>query len=262
MYPKMSETAGAGLIGAWAVLLLMSLPRPAAALNFFELEAYPATTEGQGLHEIESLTSFVGDGSAHDESLHHHLLRTSLEYNYGVSDKIDAAMYIDFERANGREPDYAGARARLRGALFDKGRFPIDLGWYLEAEVPRKGPAQLEFEFRPLISGDLGRFTIDLNPGFDLPTVASERRTIEFSYAARIQYRASPTVAPALEFFGGIGQIRDVDSAQAQEHYVFPMLYARPWRGFKIGAGPGFGLTRGSDKVLLKLAIEYEFALP
>src|SRR6266852_1398999 len=40
----------------------LSAGAPALALNFFELEVYPATTEGQGLHEVETTTTFVADG--------------------------------------------------------------------------------------------------------------------------------------------------------------------------------------------------------
>src|SRR5262249_20386307 len=149
-------------------------PAPAWALNFFELEVYPATTEGAGQHEIESLTSFVANGrNAEGET--HHLLRTSLEYNYGLTDKIDVAAYTDLEKRNGDELEYAGSRFRARGALWDKGRFPLDLGWYLEAEVPYHAESDLELEFRPLVSRDLGRFSIDLNPAFELPTVSEER---------------------------------------------------------------------------------------
>ena len=43
---------------------------------------------------------------------------------------------------------------------------------------------------------------------------------------------------------------------------MFPMVYGRLFRGFKFGVGPGFGLTRASDPVILKLHVEYEFTLP
>ena len=204
-----------------AVVMCLGWVGSVQALNFFELETYPATTEGQGLHEFENLTTFVANGRAksqddEDEGRRHRLVRTSLEYNYGLTDKIDAAMYLDFERANGQDPEYAGSRYRFRGALFDKGRFPVDLGWYVEAEVPHKGAAQLELEFRPIVSTDLGRFSFDINPSFELPTIADERRTLEFSYAARVVYRLSERLMPAVEFYGGIGQIRDVDPSQGQ----------------------------------------------
>jgi hypothetical protein len=240
------------------------LAPPAWALNFFELEVYPATTEGKGLHEVESHTNFVADGHQGDgeQAGTHRLLRTSLEYNYGLTDAIDVAAYLDLEKGNGEEPSYAGSRFRIRGSLGEKGRWPVDLGWYFEAEVPHNEPAtDLELEFRPILSRDIGRFSVDLNPGFDLPTVTRERRTLEFSYSARVYYRLARSLEPAIEFYGGIGQVRRPDGSQDQQHYVFPVLNARPWHGIGLSLGPGFGLTRASDAVLVRLSIEYEFAL-
>src|SRR5690242_12427989 len=123
-----------------ALVALLVFADPAAALNFFELEVYPATTEGKGLHEIENNSSFVANGRRPtDEELEgeeprrHRLFRTSLEYNYGLTDKIDVAAYLDLDKPNGDEFEYAGTRVRARGAFWDKGRFPVDLGWYFEA---------------------------------------------------------------------------------------------------------------------------------
>ena len=46
-----------------AALSLALLTQPALAqVDPFELEVYPATTEGKGLHEIENTTTFVANG--------------------------------------------------------------------------------------------------------------------------------------------------------------------------------------------------------
>jgi hypothetical protein len=240
--------------------------RPADALNFFELEVYPASTEGKGLHEVENLTTFVANGRAQEgeeeaETPRHRLLRSSFEYSYGLTDKIDLAAYLDLQKPNAGELAYAGSRFRARGALWDKGRYPLDLGWYVEAELPHNEESDLELEFRPIVSRDLGRFSVDLNPIFELPTVSGERRTLEFNYGARIYYRLSRNLVPGVEFYGDIGQIRDVEGSRAQEHYVLPAVYGRIARGLKFAAGPAFGLTRASDPVILKLSVEYEFTL-
>src|SRR5436305_13128717 len=208
------------------VASLLSAAVPAPALNFFELEVYPATTEGQGLHEVENLTTFVAQGrrpndeeKEGEEPRRHRLLRTTVEYNYGLTDKIDVAAYTDLERLNGDELEYAGSRVRARGGLFEKGRFPLDLGWYIEAEMPHRGESDLELEFRPIVSRDLGRFSVDLNPSFELPTVSQERRTLEFNYWARVFYRLSRNFVTGLEFFGDIVPIRRPDAARATDSY-------------------------------------------
>src|SRR5256886_10157100 len=257
---------GAVLVGA---VVCGVVAAPGRALNFFELEVYPATTEGKGLHELENITSFVANGrrpseeeAAGEEPRRHRLLRTTLEYDYGLTDKIDVAAYLDLQWPNGEELEYAQSRFRARGAFFEKGRFPLDVGWYLEAEVPDRRKSELELEFRPIVSRDVGRFSVDLNPMFELPTVTSERRTLEINYGARVYYRLSRNLVPGVEFFGDAGQIRRFDPAREQQHYVFPALYGQLARGLKCVAGLGFGLTRASDPVILKFGLEYEFTLP
>lgn len=260
------------------IALLMLVVSPAGAFNFFELEVYPATTEGRGLHEIESLNSFVANGSdreghrggggdeeeeGEDEegAPRHHLFRSSLEYNYGLTDKIDVALYVDLQKPNADDVEFAGFRARARGGLWERGRFPVDLGWYFEAEVPAHEESLLELEFRPIVSRDFGRFTIDIDPIFELPTISEERRTLEFGYASRLGYRLSQRFEPSIEFYGSVGQIRAIDSSREQEHYIFPVANFHAGN-IKLQVGPGFGLTRGSDSVVVKANFEYEFTVP
>jgi len=247
-------------------LLLNAWAWPAAALNFFELEVYPATTDGKGVHEIEYNSSYaaIAPDSAGDEEEgfpEQGLYRGSLEYNYGLLDKLDVAAYLDLAWPDAEGPQYAGNRFRARGYFWDKGEMPVDLGWYVELEVPQKDAAKLEIEFRPIISRDFWRFSVDLNPQFELPLVADERRTFEFSYSARILYRLHPRVQPALDFFGAIGQIRDINPPTAQEHYIFPSIYTKLATGVYAVVGIGIGYTRASDPLLPRFGIEYEFTL-
>src|SRR5262249_2058472 len=137
-----------------ALLAGLAAAAPALALNFFERAVCPATTGGKGMHEIESTSSYVANGRSEaadegDEPPRNRLLRTSLEYDYGLTDRIDVAAYLDLQHPNGGEVEYAGSRFRARGALWEKGEYPVDLGWYVEAEVPHDTESQLELEFRP-----------------------------------------------------------------------------------------------------------------
>src|SRR2546425_11837060 len=79
--------APAAFIFGTAVALL-SAAVPVLALNFFELEGYPASTEGQGLHEVENLTTLVANGrrpneeeANGEEARRHRRLRTTVECN-------------------------------------------------------------------------------------------------------------------------------------------------------------------------------------
>jgi hypothetical protein len=255
----------------WAVILLGAILSAssgnAVAFNFFELEAYPAATARQGEQAIEDLTTFVGNGRAEGQEregdeITHRLVRTTLGYNYGLTDRLEVGARLDLIKPNGGEVEYAGTRLRARGVLADGHRLPVDLGWYVEAEVPHGEATEFELASRLILSRRFGAYSIRVNPIFQLPLVTSERRTIEFSYAAGLYRRLPDHLYTGVEFFGGLGEVRAIDPSREQEHYVFPVLGGRLSRRLRFSIGPGFGITRGSDPIVMKFAIEYGLLVP
>jgi hypothetical protein len=43
-----------------------------------------------------------------------------------------------------------------------------------------------------------------------------------------------------------------------QEHYIFPVVWGELPHGVEYNVGPGFGLTGGSDRVIVKFNLELE----
>ena len=241
-----------------------------AQVDPFEFEVYPYTTLGPGVIELESLNSFVpkghtqgGEGTSSGDFASNLMYRTALELSYGLTDRIEAAAYLNLARPNGASFQYAGSKYRLRGRLFEQGEMPIDLGWYLELEwhrIHQFDENELEFEFKPIIEKDFGRLEIDLNPKVEKAIFIgpNKNRGFEFGYAAGFYYNYLRWLTPGLEFYGGIGLIDDNDPLHQQQHYVFPVLRGEFANGIEYSFGPGIGVTRGSDQVLTKFNLEFE----
>lgn len=257
------------LIAAGALLVIAA---PAfAQVDPFEFEVYPYQTEGPGMLEVESLNSFVpkghqGEGGTSSGTLaSDSMYRTAFELAYGLTDKVEAAAYLNLAHSNGGGFQYAGSKYRLRGSLFDQGELPLDFGWYAELEwwrTPQFDDQQLELELRPIIEKDFDRFSFIVNPKFEKVLVGPGRRQgFEFGYANKISWRLSRLFTPGLEFYGGIGHIDDSDPLHAQQHYIFPEVDVWLPGGVYVNFGAGFGLTRGSDRVITKLNIEFEHYL-
>jgi hypothetical protein len=256
---------------AIATLWLIALAAPAMAqVDPFEFEVYPYATLGPGVIELESLNSFVpkghtqgGEGTSSGDFASNLMYRTALELTYGLTDRIEAAAYLNLARPNGASFQYAGSKYRLRGRLFEQGEMPIDLGWYLELEwhrIHQFDENELEFEFKPIVEKDFGRFEIDLNPKVEKAIFIgpNKNRGFEFGYAAGFYYNYLRWLTPGLEFYGGIGLIDDNDPLHQQQHYVFPVLRGEFANGIEYSFGPGIGVTRGSDQVLTKFNLEFE----
>jgi hypothetical protein len=253
-------------------LLNVFLLRPQAArsqVDSWEFEVYPYATEQRGMVELEMLNGVVPNG--HNTPGSGLSLGTfpsqgswfnSLELTYGVTDRIEAAAYIDNTQVSGHGYWYSGSKFRLRGRLFDEGVLPVDLGWYAELEwhkIDQFDDAELEIEFKPIIEKDIGRFTFNFNPIFEKPITGPDKnRGFEFGYANGMYYRWMRYLSPGVEFYGGIGLIDDNDQLSDQQHYIFPVAWGELPRGIEYSIGPGFGLTRNSDHVLLKFNLELE----
>src|SRR5579885_2291251 len=255
------------------LIALLSLavlpPRVFAQIDPWEFEVYPYATESRGVLEIESDNAVVANGhnsapngTAAGTYPSQGMWYSGEEFTYGLTDRIETAAYITFAQPRGHGFWWAGDKFRFRGRLFDEGVLPVDVGWYAELEwhkTPQFDDADLELELKPIIEKDLGPFSLVLNPVFEKPLYgAGHDQGFEFGYRNGAYYRWLRYLSPGVEFYGGVGLIDDTDPLSEQQHYIFPVAWGELPHGLEYSVGPGFGLTRGSDHVLVKFNIELE----
>ena len=247
---------------------LIGPPQAVSQVDPFEFEVYPYRTLNRGMVELESLNSIVanghrGEGGTSKGTLpSQSMWRTAFELTYGLTDRIEAAAYVNLAKPNGGDLRYAGSKFRLRGSLFDQGRLPVDLGWYVELDyhrVPKFDDQKLELEFIPIIQKDIGDFSFILNPIFEKILVGSEeKKGFEFGYANGVYYRWRRSAMPGIEFYGGVGFIQHAAPSKEQQHYIFPAIKGELPHGIEYDIGAGFGLTHGSDRVIVKFNLAVE----
>ncbi len=257
------------LAGALLILAL-AVARPAAAqVNPWEFEVYPYATLSRGTLEVETDNAVVANGhstgangTARGTFKSQAMWYNQYEITYGLTDRIEAAVYLNLAHPSGNEFWYAGAKYRLRGKLLDEGELPVDLGWYAEIEwhkTPQFDDSDLELELRPILQKEYGRLSVIADPIFEKSLAgAGHNQGFEFGYASGAYYAWNPYLSPGVEFYGGIGLIDDSDPLNRQQHYIFPVAWGHLPYGLEYNVGPGFGLTRGSDHVIVKFNLELE----
>jgi|CZKI01.1.fsa_nt_gi hypothetical protein len=240
-----------------------------AQLDPWEFEVYPYSTTPRGMAEFETDNASVvdghaagGEGTASGTVRSQGMWYNSYEVSYGLTDRIEAAFYLNMAQPGGSGLQWAGDKVRLRGRLFDQETLPVDVGWYLELEwhkTPQFDDAVRELEFRPILEKDVGRLSIMANPKFEkvLAGVGHEQG-VEFGYVAGLHYRWERSLSPGLEFYGGSGLIDHADPVGKQQHYVFPTVWGELPGGLEYDVGLGYGLTRGSDHLIFKFNLELE----
>ncbi|HVC43538.1 MAG TPA: hypothetical protein VND20_01885 [Candidatus Binataceae bacterium] len=257
------------VIGALLFVPLISASRVQAQVDPWEFEVYPYATQSRGTAELESDNAVIANGHSHGgEGTAAGIFRSQgmwynqYEFTYGLTDRIEAAAYLLMASPDGHGYWYAGSEYRLRGRLFDPDVLPVDLGWYAEIEwhqAPQFDSADAEIELRPIIEKDLGQFSLMVNPVFEKVLAGvGTKQGFEFGYSTAAYYRWTRYLSPGLEFYGATGLIDDTVPLSQQQHYIFPVLWGELPHGIEYNFGPGFGLTRGSDHVIVKFNLEVE----
>jgi len=248
------------MIRTIAVASLLTAATPAWALNYYELEVYPYRTAAKGELELENSSAYTLAGTrAGDEN--RHIFRNTFEVDYGLSNRLEFAAYGDFFRDPGTgRVEFGGQRYHLRTRFFQKGELPVDLGAYVELEMPKHDPDTREADVKGIIEKDFGKWTVDLNPGLEKVLSGSNANGgWDFHYAAGLVYRMNETVQPRLDFFGDLGPINHVSSWNGQEHLISPAVDVNFTPTFHVLAGAAFGVTNATEQRLLRLKMEWEF---
>jgi hypothetical protein len=250
--------------------IILSAPRVAAQVDPWEFEVYPYATEERGVVEFETDNAVVpnghnngADGTAAGTYPSQGMWYDQYELTYGFTNRIEAAAYLDMAGPSDNGYHFAGSNFRLHGKLLKKGSLPVDVGWYIELEwreTPEFDKDPLDLELRPIFQKNIGRWSILLNPQFEKSILVGpdKNQGFQFGYSTGVYYRLSRYLSPGVESYGAIGNIDDNTPLYRQQHYIFAVIRGKLPHGIEYNIGPGFGLTRGSDHVIMKFNVSLE----
>jgi hypothetical protein len=257
------------LIAIGIVAVVLCAGRAAGQVDPWEFEVLPFATEQRGMIELETNNAVVanghsqgGNGTTAGTFRSQGMWYDAEELTYGLTDRIETAAYLTLAQPGGHGLWWAGDKLHLRGMLCEHKSLPIDLGWYVALEwrkTPQFDNADLILELKPIFEKDLGRMSLVANPVFEKVLLGQgHAQGFAFGYRNGAYYTWMSWLSPGLEFYGGVGLIDDSDPLGRQQHYIFPVVRGELMDGFEYSVGPGFGLTRGSDHVIMKFNLELE----
>ena len=239
------------------------------AIDYSELEVYGYQLASPHELEIENSTSVSSDDRQH---LDGRILRSSFEFNYGLSDRLELAAYFDYWMPVDNNLEYLGFRAHARTRFFHQDQLPVNLGAYLEVELPRNfRQTDVALEFQPIIEKDISRFTIDVDPQMEIShsatengmvvdaddgtvlsngTLSSKRWGTTWGIASSIAFNYSQFFRPHLDWIASF--------SSPYQSLVMPSADFQIIPGLKATAGLGFGLNANTERRIVALRLEYE----
>jgi hypothetical protein len=231
------------LVPALAVLLLAT---PAAATPRSLPFTYPYHTLPAGVAELEQYVDIVparvarerSDGTLEGVLGHRYVLQT--EFEYGITDRLEAAFYLVFQQAaaaGSGSLHFEGVKQRLRYRFAGEDEWPVGVGGYLEVA---EFSDEIELEEKLILGRRFGRLQILANAWFEQERNFQAKET-EFIYNPTVgaTWEFSPKVIAGLEYWvrGNFEHEGGDEASSSVHHYLGPTLLLQGhtmW--FSVGA--------------------------
>jgi hypothetical protein len=186
--------------------------------------------------------------------------RSTMEWSYGITDTLEAGLYLPFLHAAAGTNYFAGPRVRLKWipvkpAEGGSGPF-FGLNVELSAVNQRLEQGRPAVELRPIVGYRSPLWLIAFNPVVDAtfrPRYGSSGS--DFAPALKIARTLVRGTALGVEYYNDFGRIGSFDPARKQNQQLFAAVdVTRGLVPFNFGIGRG--LNAASDKWTLKAILE------
>ena len=257
------------LIIALLSISTMSFTELVYAVDPYEFQIYGYATQGKGELDPELLSSYIAvghttpdGGMSSPNSVSQSMQRYAIELEYGLTDRVDFAYYLNLARPDAQDLQYAGSKFRFRGRFAEAGVLPADFGWYAEMEWWHQhfNDDQLEGEFMATLQKDIGKWTVIVNaPDVEKVVIGTNRKEVfEIGWRGEVSYQAMEKTRIGIQIYGSPGKVNDVTPVGQQQHYIVPTIHTPLFNTMKASLGLGFGLTEGSDLFFLKANLHFD----
>ncbi len=165
--------------------------------------------------------------------------RTKTEIEYGITDRLMAAVYFVKKKTPGDRFHYNETKLETRYRFNEPGQNFWDTAGYLEFVRPDDSTEPYEMEMKGIFSHEYPEFNLTLNIIGEKKLRHHEKT--ELGYAVGIAPHMTGRTKYSLEVFGSNGKA-----------YIMPALWITPASKQSVGIGIAKGLTGSSDNIQVR----------
>lgn len=172
------------------------------------------------------------------------------EYEYGITDRLDAAAYYVWKTQDKREEldtKYDATKLRFRYRFGEKGKYFVDPLLYVEYERSAKRHDPHKLELKLILAKDIGKFNIAYNEILS-QDLESDGIT-ESEYAVGVSYKVNDYVRLGMESKG---------SYLSDKYYFGPTVSFRSSR-FWVSAGFVSAMRKRADDLQARVIVGVPF---
>jgi hypothetical protein len=192
----------------------------------------------------------------------------SIGFGYGATEYWFTEVYLKYEREGSGGHHLDALEFENKFQLTETGKYPVDIGFITEIEVPRVKGGAYEFRFGPLFQTEFGKLQLNGNLLLERKYRGSADvdpgpHNTEIGYQWQIKYRWLREFEYGLQGFGEMGKWDAWDARDLQNHRIGPAVFG------KIGVGNHQtivynaawlrGVSRAAPDNTFRMQVEYEF---
>lgn len=250
------------LPGPLAALLLACACR---AQDNYEIQVYGSETVpvGRTMTELHSNFTVQGERDTVNGVLpDHHAFHETLEITHGFTPWFETGFYV-FSSIQPHEGwQWVGDHIRPRIRVPEEWHWPVGVSLSTEIGYQRRSFSEdtWTWELRPIVDRQLGRWYLAINPALEKSLHGlNSSRGYEFAPSTKVSYEVNKIVAVGFEYYSSLGLIGHFDNLEEQQHQIFPAIDLNLSPRLEFNFGVGFGLTKATDDLMVKLILGYQF---
>jgi len=242
------------------------IPWPAvAAAQTDEIQVYNAEIAAPGEFTLTLHNNYTPDGlkaaAFAGGVVPDRALNGVPEWAYGATEWLELGLYLPVYTLT-REGNAYIESTKLR-TLFvvphaDTRHFFYGINFEYSRNARRWEPTRYSGEIRPIVGMRSGPVDLIVNPILDTDFNGLGR--LDFAPETRLAYNLSPKWAVALEHYADLGPIRHLLPSYEQSQSIFAVVDYNGKPGVEFGVG--YGLNGATDKVVIKLMLNWSLNRP
>jgi hypothetical protein len=255
---------------AFGTLLLaftgFALTLPASAQDNYEIQVYSSEATPQGVTMVEIHSNFTVDGSKqviNGVAPTNHAEHETLEITHGWTDWFESGFYVFTSMQNGDGWDWVGDHIRPRFTAPTSWHWPVGVSISQEIGYQRRKFAEdtWDYELRPIIDKQIGRWYLDFNPTFDKSLHGMNAgKGWEFSPNVKVGFDFTKKITGGFEYYGALGPVSQFETISQQSQQIFPVIDLNLSPEWEVNFGAGVDVTNSSDHLIVKCIIGRRFA--
>ncbi|MBI5005568.1 MAG: hypothetical protein HZB95_00435 [Nitrosomonadales bacterium] len=186
----------------------------------------------------------------------HHVTQLTPEFSYGLSDMLEAGLYVPLAITAAGDAFLNGLRVRLKYVAprqIDEAVF-YGLNVEIGRDAYRTSESLSGMELRPIIGYRDAKWLASFNPILNMALSANVSRQPQFEPSLKLTHRLTDAARGGIEYYGEYGPLNHMLPADQRAHTAYAVVDVET-DGLDINFGIGRGFVNAADDWVLKSII-------